>query len=415
MPLHGRTKKRRALHQMTTEELARDPHAEVLRIKRSDMPKLSQSQTRAIQEASNRTRRRAVMKGVRSDQGAFVGSVEQTDARANESAKTMRFELAELLMSDPTRAKGRWRAEDVAAVIEIRRRCVCLALDWTAPAGTPTTASNAELVAMNAYRFIDGTQKLWVQYGFVGNARAWDIMADVIAEEVPAYRRVRLQSGLWLAHAKLTDDSMFERLWLQSAFARLEIGHQLAAALCCTDVPEHVEVRAPWAAWSLIVPDGLLDPWAGSRVWCLGTEWIATVRKDGHVEPPAPGLVGDMVRSLIRGACLAITEPENHRKPVSKASHSHGTNRHSGAPNFEQARFLLAKPVSIDLREHVAAAAAGRTHSAPKVQFLVRGHWREQAHGPKLSLRKTLWIEPFWKGPEESRILLRSHAVKEGE
>lgn len=40
---------------------------------------------------------------------------------------------------------------------------------------------------------------------------------------------------------------------------------------------------------------------------------------------------------------------------------------------------------------------------------IVRGHWRQQAHGPARALRKTLWIQPFWKGPEESRVLLRTY------
>jgi hypothetical protein len=35
-----------------------------------------------------------------------------------------------------------------------------------------------------------------------------------------------------------------------------------------------------------------------------------------------------------------------------------------------------------------------------KVQYLVRGHWRNQAHGPGRSERRRQWINPFWKGPE---------------
>jgi len=35
-----------------------------------------------------------------------------------------------------------------------------------------------------------------------------------------------------------------------------------------------------------------------------------------------------------------------------------------------------------------------------KTKFIVRGHWRNQAHGPGRSERKRIWIEPFWKGPE---------------
>jgi hypothetical protein len=38
--------------------------------------------------------------------------------------------------------------------------------------------------------------------------------------------------------------------------------------------------------------------------------------------------------------------------------------------------------------------SAGGTHASPHVHWR-RGHWRHQAHGPKLSLRKDLWIEPM--------------------
>ncbi len=47
------------------------------------------------------------------------------------------------------------------------------------------------------------------------------------------------------------------------------------------------------------------------------------------------------------------------------------------------------------------------------MQFLVRGHWKNQAHGPRSSLRKRIWIKPFWKGDEHARILLRNYKVKE--
>jgi len=40
---------------------------------------------------------------------------------------------------------------------------------------------------------------------------------------------------------------------------------------------------------------------------------------------------------------------------------------------------------------------AGGSHHSPRGHW-VSGFWREQAHGPQHSLRKTLWIEPFWRG-----------------
>lgn len=43
-----------------------------------------------------------------------------------------------------------------------------------------------------------------------------------------------------------------------------------------------------------------------------------------------------------------------------------------------------------------------RTHA----RFVVRGHWRRQAVGKGRAERKTIWIHPFWKGPENAAVAL---------
>jgi len=45
------------------------------------------------------------------------------------------------------------------------------------------------------------------------------------------------------------------------------------------------------------------------------------------------------------------------------------------------------------------------------VRTLVQGHWRNQAHGPGHSLRKLLWITPFWRGPEDGEVSAPLHKV----
>lgn len=40
-------------------------------------------------------------------------------------------------------------------------------------------------------------------------------------------------------------------------------------------------------------------------------------------------------------------------------------------------------------------------------RFVVRGHWRNQAYGEKRALRKRLWVEPYYKGPETKEALER--------
>ncbi|HEY6872287.1 MAG TPA: hypothetical protein VI298_06105 [Geobacteraceae bacterium] len=39
------------------------------------------------------------------------------------------------------------------------------------------------------------------------------------------------------------------------------------------------------------------------------------------------------------------------------------------------------------------------------VRFVVRGHWRNQPYGPGNSLRRPVWIKPYYKGPEISDLI----------
>jgi len=41
----------------------------------------------------------------------------------------------------------------------------------------------------------------------------------------------------------------------------------------------------------------------------------------------------------------------------------------------------------------------------------VQGHWKKQSHGPKSSLRKTIWIQPYWKGPEDGALGSATHRL----
>ncbi len=62
---------------------------------------------------------------------------------------------------------------------------------------------------------------------------------------------------------------------------------------------------------------------------------------------------------------------------------------------------------------HEVMTGKTRNGASPKVQFLVRGHPKMQAHGAGHLLRKKIWVQPFWKGPEGGRVLLRQHKVDE--
>lgn len=224
--------------------------------------------------------------------------------------------------------------------------------------------------------------------------------------------------------------------WLDSNFSKLEIGHKLAASLCLTDVPDDLEVKAPWGAWSFVVPDGLLLGMPNSkgeledfaRVLCRGAQIKYLVSSKGRcVGPVNPDQSGapegvvhlfKLLNSLVKGACLALSDPDQYKKKsIGGNEGSFKSKRAGGAPVLNNARFMLSAAVQVDLRDVVHAVQRGERRKGGKltVQFLVRGHWKNQAHGPHLSLRKRIWLQPFWKGGEETRILLRNYVIKDKE
>jgi hypothetical protein len=50
--------------------------------------------------------------------------------------------------------------------------------------------------------------------------------------------------------------------------------------------------------------------------------------------------------------------------------------------------------------------------SRPQVRFMVRGHWRQQAHGQRNEERKLVWIRPFYKGPDMATLINKPYSVR---
>lgn len=45
-------------------------------------------------------------------------------------------------------------------------------------------------------------------------------------------------------------------------------------------------------------------------------------------------------------------------------------------------------------------------------RFIVRGHWKQQAHGPGRADRKLIFVEPYWKGPADTPVVTRAYIDK---
>lgn len=77
-------------------------------------------------------------------------------------------------------------------------------------------------------------------------------------------------------------------------------------------------------------------------------------------------------------------------------------------------RVTLASHTVIRLghRERFDARVTAASRSLD-CRFVVRGHWRMQAHGPGRQLRKRVWIKPHWKGPDYAERVVAHTYVPE--
>lgn len=71
----------------------------------------------------------------------------------------------------------------------------------------------------------------------------------------------------------------------------------------------------------------------------------------------------------------------------------------------ERARREPARVRIIELRRSDSSRPAEMSEREYHHQWIVRGHWRQQACGPERSRRKPIWIAPHIKGPEGAPML----------
>lgn len=253
--------------------------------------------------------------------------------------------------------------------------------------------------------------------------------------------------------------SLSQFYWAQEAFPQITMPHKYAAALLATAVPTDLldAVRAPWMCFRIDVPDGLIQldnprvgPESVRHLWVLrlpheqyGTAWAYRMVTGSALEfwrfgVPTEELVpkaGDdggadkdplliqvtdlderaahLAGVLIINLCLAMTNPDMVRE--SGPGHQRwrdAKRRDARLPEPAVRSFQVGKPVKHDFRGAVASFLAGESTKL-SVQSRVAGHYRAQPFGPKASQRKIIWVEPYWRGPEDAPIAVRPHRVGE--
>lgn len=242
-------------------------------------------------------------------------------------------------------------------------------------------------------------------------------------------------------------------LWCDQGFPQITLGHKYAASLMATKIAPSVlpYIEAPWRCFHLEVPAGLLQiehEQLGKAVDVKGALVMRMKHVDGSLrwgylaytdtslslhrfgmraeklmsiaeseEVPFGERLTDLdsrcaelLARLIFGVCMAYTEKGNVTPP--KARNPSEKKRKSDLPTCRT--YILGKDkVVSDCREAVRDYLHGRKGKSPSVQTLVAGHWKSQAWGEHASKRKIIWIQPYWRGPEDAPIAANVRVVRE--
>ncbi len=247
-------------------------------------------------------------------------------------------------------------------------------------------------------------------------------------------------------------------VWAKNGFPFVHIRDaKWCASLCATSVPPELAemIAPPWSCFRIAIPQGLLSveldtdgeraedctrlmamyddnaEWTlvlegSSRIMHLTGERTSQLCEAIDVEKRNiahdPGLAltdrdGRVMRlaaRLVLAVCISMDRKEEWPEPTRKRLSLLGPGRQAKDPVVRQ--YVLRPPVRVrvDARKAIKAYVTGtRKGAAPSVQIMIPGHWKNQPHGPRSSLRKFIHIEPYWRGPADAPIAVRPHILKD--
>jgi hypothetical protein len=229
--------------------------------------------------------------------------------------------------------------------------------------------------------------------------------------------------------------------WARSGFQRVRVDHKLAAVLMTLSArePEVLTVK-PWDAFTIEIPPGLVELKAegetvtpdtccvwhtheGVRVMVMSRS--SSFAMGGPMEFPVPELDDEAgipttvdeastqrralecFQRLVIGAEVEMRDRSHVKAPPAVRAAKDGTPRAAGIHR-------LLREVKIDCRADIRDWVAGNSSSSPKVLTIVRGHIKQQPHGPRGSLRKWITIDPYPRGLKTAPMAVRSHHLPDG-
>jgi len=302
------------------------------------------------------------------------------------------------------------------------------------------------------------------------DAEAWDLQRRIILERASGGDKKAAQ---FLPHLMTTDGYNafgWHGKWYHYGCQSLDVEEKYAASLCATKVaPGELEyVRLPWPCFVVRVPkflqhlkvngEGLRLIVVNHFRYSGNTKVTGKQNLEGEIELerfnlslmtankyrilPASSLadwaqpnVGhgydefrlvevehsevdrrqlEVIGRLVLGAIISMNTKAHRRLgPLGpKVKPSLGSPRY-GTDN-QVVLHKIGRPVKVDARETIAAYVSGQKSRVTNVRTLVAGHWKNQPHGPKSSLRRWQHIECYWRGDEEAPLIVRPHVIEGG-
>jgi len=250
--------------------------------------------------------------------------------------------------------------------------------------------------------------------------------------------------------------------WAHYAFPQIVLGSKLTAALIASSASADIkqQMNPPWEAFLIRIPNDILYTTndKGQRIWIDHIRVCRTLHNDKNTwhwtanslsspvslwqiginaefldhdankifqSEECNKLFGDidsldekvskLIGRLIIGVCISFTGQNKaigNAKKVKPPTKGYCKGR-NGEPLIRS--YEIRAPIEIDCRQAVKEYLDNNKYkckkSGPKIQYMVRGHYRLPPGGGKGI--KNVWVRPYWKGPERANIAVREYEVKE--
>jgi hypothetical protein len=346
-------------------------------------------------------------------------------------------EMREILLATTEEAERQLRAAGIyEEAPEKEEKRAALAYPSRRPTSTLRSPSRLMLLEWGAYALTKG-----VEPGSTEQVYDEDL-CDQLANELIA------QSLLGVPEEEPALDTLKKMsvnavtigaIWGSSGFPQVVPTHKLAAALMATDPPPSAEgVRLPWSTFAVVIPNDLL-PCADKTeaIDCVGIStypdadlsdrerlslkpmvWVGR-KNNGFVTANAFRSLDEVFKCtesdeaatllmrLLVGVILELDSP-HQREVIRRSAPGQRSKGKKDAPKAWT--FELKRDIDVDCRAWVGDyIRSGGT--SPSVRSLTRGHQKRQPYGPRGALRKWIHVAPYWRGPLDGPVAVKTHKI----